>query len=273
MPDETRASRQRRRLSARAQTGLPANLRLFALLTVLVPLFGGFQYLAREGVPRVVELAPAPAVVEAVPIVVPVEVPVERVVFVPVERLDDSSPNVVEPGVAPVVISSSGVAPTTLSPTAPRDVASTTTSPDGAGVEPAEPSAPEAPASAQAAPPPAEAQAPELPVMGIVAIVPAPRPAVAPSAPARVAAPAEEPEESAPVADPQDEDEAEVADAPDDAVTMVVGTTAAGPAAVVIAAPTRPGRVANPSPSELTIDGGVNLSDGADDEQQVADQP
>ena len=61
---------------------LTAQLRLFGLLTLLVPLFAGLQYVVREGVPRVeVRLVAQDAQTN-----VPVERVVERVVYVPVMR-------------------------------------------------------------------------------------------------------------------------------------------------------------------------------------------
>ena len=65
--------------------GLRAQLRLYGLLGLLVPVFAGLQTIVHEGVPRVEirvvsQDAPAPAVVT-----VPVDRVVERIVYVPVE--------------------------------------------------------------------------------------------------------------------------------------------------------------------------------------------
>jgi hypothetical protein len=68
-----------------AYPGLAARVRLFGLLAVLVPLFVGLQQLARDGVPRI-EIRFVTQDVP-VPLEVPVERVVERVVYEPVERI------------------------------------------------------------------------------------------------------------------------------------------------------------------------------------------
>jgi hypothetical protein len=72
--------------------GLRAQLHLFGLLALLVPLFAGLQYVVREAVPRVEIRLVSRDVPAAVPVLVPVEVPVdrvvERIVYVPVDRPD-----------------------------------------------------------------------------------------------------------------------------------------------------------------------------------------
>ena len=70
---------------ARDGAGLVSRLRLFAMLAVLVPIFGGLQYLVREQAPRVVvrEVGPSQATTTSV-VQAPTERIVERIVYVPV---------------------------------------------------------------------------------------------------------------------------------------------------------------------------------------------
>jgi hypothetical protein len=88
MPAASRAAISRVARLAETRPGLVARLRLFGLLILLVPLFGGLQALLEEGVPRVeIRIVPRDVPV-TIPVEVPVEVPVERVVervvYVPV---------------------------------------------------------------------------------------------------------------------------------------------------------------------------------------------
>lgn len=221
MPDDSRLARRRRRLAARAQDGVPANVRLFVLLALLLPLFGGLQYLAQEAAPRDVASTAPPRVVEAVPVLVRVERPVERIVFVPVERLDEATGRGGDPGTAPVVVASSAIALA-----APEPVVASIPPADPVAAPRADtvPPANEAPV-AEAVPPAAPAFAPavvvppaEEPVMGIVALVPraAPAPrASRPSSTVREPAPSTDPD-AEPVAGPEDGDEAEAAASPDE---------------------------------------------------------
>ena len=74
--------------SVAAHPGRMGRLRLFGLLALLVPMFGGFQYLVREAVPRIEIRFVSQDVPVNVPVVVPVERVVERVVYVPVDRVE-----------------------------------------------------------------------------------------------------------------------------------------------------------------------------------------
>jgi hypothetical protein len=204
MRGETREDRRRSLWSARAQTGIHSQLRLYGLLVLLLPLFGGLQYLVQEAAPRsattVAREAEAAASVE----VVPVDRVVERVVFVPIDRMDDSAhaeadanaaPAVVAPVLAatsqPITVVASAPAPADVNPE-PADAGS----PSGTVVAAAETDPAPDPAQQAANPaPPAEAQPSTPPLMGIVAIVPRTPPAPRSAAPPVVTAPSDGPTE------------------------------------------------------------------------------
>ena len=213
---------------------LPARLRLFVLLAVLIPLFGGLQsLLSREGAPRTeIRLVP-----QTVPVIVEVERPVERVaeriVYLPAPGPEESAPPPVSGGLLPVVPSQSpvevvGPAPVALGPAAlPPDV---DIPPSLAAVDQIEvarpPAAPDssgetAPAAALEAPPPSvqleQSPAPTLSVRSVPirrSAIPA-APAVA--QPATVEAPA--------IAEPA----FVAAPAPAPAITIVAPTTLPAP--------------------------------------------
>ena len=80
MQDASRAVRARLDHLASAHPDLVARVQLFGLLILLVPLFAGLQHITREGIPRVeVRFVP-----HDVPVMVPVERIVERIIYVPV---------------------------------------------------------------------------------------------------------------------------------------------------------------------------------------------
>jgi hypothetical protein len=87
-------------------------LRLFGLLALLVPLFAGLQYLVREAVPRVEIRLVSQDVSATVPVLVPVEVLVERIVYVQVDRS----------GTVPQLNAPAGLPEAVFQPAAPVDL-------------------------------------------------------------------------------------------------------------------------------------------------------
>lgn len=171
MLDERREGHERPERLPMDSSTLTANLRLFGLLALLVPLFAGLQYVVREGVPRVeVRLVP-----QDVPTSVLVERVVERVVYVPVGS-EAAVPPTERPEPARAILSA---APKATERTDVR--VGGLPSAEVASREP-EPAAP--PVGAEPAP---EQETP--PLMGTVALAPpAPVPAAAPAAAPIVAA-------------------------------------------------------------------------------------
>jgi hypothetical protein len=210
MRGETRKDRRRSRWSARAQTGINSQLRLFGLLALLVPLFGGLHYLVQEAAPRpattVAREAEAATSVE----VVPVDRVVERVVFVPVARMDDAAH--AEADTAPAAVAATSQ-PITVVASAPEPAGAG--SPSGTVVAAAETDPAVDPAQQNGSPAaPAEAQPSTPPLMGIVAVVPRTPPAPRSAAP--------RPAVTAPSDGPTEPEVAQDEDAPTDDVTANV---------------------------------------------------
>ena len=172
MLDEMREGPERPKRLHMDSSKLTANLRLFGLLALLVPIFAGLQYIVREGVPRVeVRL-----VAQDAQTTVPVERVVERVVYVPVGAETAVQPTErIEP--ARSILAS---APQTTERSNVR--VGGLPSAEVANREPEPAAAP--PGSAEAT------QEEAAPLMGTVALAPpAPAPVAAPVVAARQAAP------------------------------------------------------------------------------------
>jgi hypothetical protein len=218
---------------------LIARLRLFGLLTLLVPLFAGLQLIVHEGIPRVEVRLVAQDVPTTVPVEVPVERVVERVVYVPVERVDTApQTGSIEPGRdrvsgSPVRRSEpsaeiAAAPPTRLDdaapdPEAPAAMSASEPAPDTPPltgiVALAQPAAPEPPALAAAAP---QVVAPRA----VAPVTVRPAAAVAP-APAVQVTIADESEEEVAVAEADDAD-AEVAAADEAGAEPVVAEAEPG---------------------------------------------